>query len=232
MGHVAIVQRQRTGCGRNINQTYVNVVSSVREIQGDAATWVANNPDHPWSDPGFNEYIVDLTSGEADTYRNDLGYDGYLNVPKWQNETAGTGQPFAPGNFADPTNSGSTFTADVALIDDRWILEPYDGDPGVSGVHIAELDLDEGQSGGSYTIYLKMYDNAGTPSGTNAQDQKTQVAGRLMAFDFTNGVTTFSVNTNKAGTAVFPTDARWRIVGPSAEGSAVFRIYGTSIEAR
>ena len=171
MAWVAIIERQRIGCGRDQNKTYENVVASVRSIATDANTFVAQNPTHPWSDPGFKEFIVDITDEQGEDVRsgvNPLFVDGLGSLPRWQQETEGSGSTYAPGSFADPEDDQSVFTADVALPDDRWIVRLYDNDPGTTGVHVGSLDFEEGT--GDQTIYMKLFSSDDVPSATNVQN--------------------------------------------------------------
>jgi hypothetical protein len=205
----------------------VNVVGSIRNISVDAATFVAQNPTHPWSDPGFREFIVDIPTNEAEAIQSGattLFNDGRGNLPKWQQETDGSASTYSRGSFADPTDDQTAFTADLALPDDRWILRLYDADPGTTGVHVGSLDFDEAT--GDQTIWMKLFDQDDVPSTTNAQNQKTPIAGKLMIFDFTNGVTTFGVSTATVGTIRFSSDARYRAIHPSNEAFIEYRIFG------
>ena len=118
------------------------------------------------------------------------------------------------------------------MSDDRWIVRLYDDDPGTTGVHIAALDVDEGSDAGEKTIYLKLFNADGSASTTNAQNQQTEIAGKLMIFDFTNGLTTFGLNTNSIGTARFGSSSRYRVVGPAAEKGVRFRVFGRTLTAR
>ncbi len=228
MPWIAIVQRQRTGCGRNGDKTYVNVVGSVREILTPAATFIAGNPSHPWADPLFREFIVDITEQQANAPRF---HDTKGNLPLWQQETDGSASTFSPGSFADPEDALSVFTAGTSLADDRWIVRLYDNDPGTTGVHLASLDLDEGQDTGETTIYMKLFNSDGSESTTNTQNMRIEIAGRLMAFDFTAGVTTFGVRTVTPGRAIFPSSGRYKVVGPGDERRVTFHIYGRTIGA-
>ncbi len=233
MPWVAICERAKEGMGRNLNKTYVNVLSSVRQIQETASEFVTNNPTHPWADDQFKEFIVDLTYQQADDIRdgtNPLTWDDKYNVPRWQQQNDGSGSTPSFGSWADPEDDQSVWSLATPIPDDRWIVRLYDGDPGASGVHIGALDLDEDSFGGEKTIYLKLFTADDTPSGTNAQDQKTEIAGVRMIFDFTSGVTIFGVDTVLAGQARFPSNHAYRVIGPSGEKEVLFNIFGRSIK--
>lgn len=235
MPWVAIVERQRSGCGRDQNKVCEHVVASVREIAVDAATFVAQNPTHPWSDPLFKEFIVDITDQQAADIRSNatpLFHGRRVNLPRWQQATDGSGSTFSPGSFVDPEDHNSTFNAGTPLGDDRWIVRLYDGDPGSGGTHLAAKDYDEGEDAGEATVFLKLFTEADVPSTTNVQNAKTLIGGTQFVFDFTAGVTSFGVKTDKAGTATFPSSATYRVIGPSGENSAQFRVYGRSISVR
>jgi hypothetical protein len=47
-----------------------------------------------------------------------------------------------------------------------------------------------------------------------------------MIFDFTNGVTTFSVSTTKVGVIDFTSDAQYRAIHPNNETVIEYRIFG------
>jgi hypothetical protein len=194
----------------------------------NAATFVAQNPTHPWADSGYHEFIVDITDQEAADYRalNTEAFfnDSMGNLPKWQQETDGSASTYSRGSFVDPEDDQSTFTADTALADDRWIIRLYDADPGTTGIHTGSVDFDEGT--GDQIIYMKLFNSDDTPSTTNAQNVKTPIGGKLMVFDFTAGVTTFSVSTAAVGTVSFRSDTRYRAVHPNNELFIEYRIFG------
>ena len=235
MPWVAICARARTGCGRDRNKTYVNAIKEVRRIKTDAATFVANNPTHPWADPGYNEYIVDIPDafGEAAFADNrEIFHDGYGNLPRWQNRNAGSASAYLRGRFTDPEDSQSVFTVETDTDDDRWIVRLYDGDPGSGGTHIEVAELDEGQGAGSVTYYLKLFNPDDTPSSTNAQDQKVEIGGVLFRFDFTSGVSTIDVDTTVAGVTRFPSNYSYRHIGPGGAHRTEFRIYSNTLKVR
>lgn len=235
MAWVAIVERARGLCGRDNDKTYVNVIASVRQLKVDASTFVAQNPTHPWADPGFKEFIVDIADQVAADVNDGtitLFHDGRGTLPRWQNENEGSASVYSPGSFADPEDDQSTFTAATPLEDDRWIVRVYDADPGTTGTHIAAMDLDEGQDAGETTVYLKLFNSDDSPSATNVQDAKTEIANKLMIFDFTAGVTTFGVATTDVGVVDFPSTGRYRVIGPNSETKCRFRVFGRVISVR
>lgn len=236
MTWVAIVERQRSGCSRNQDKVYEHVISSVRQLKVDAGTYVSQNPSHPWADPLFREFIVDIPDQTAADIQNGttpLFYDRFGNEPRWQQETDGSGSTFAPGSFSDPLDHNSAFAASTPLPDDRWIVRLYDGDPLAAGQHIAALGLDEGQEQGpvpdQYEVHMRLFNADDTPSGTNAQNAKTQIADKLFIFDFANGVTTFGIVTTAAGQILFPSGREYRVLGPAGEKEVTFTIYGRSL---
>jgi len=207
--------------------TYEHVIASARNLKVNAATFVAQNPTHPWADPLFREFIVDIPTNEAEAIDADFGllfHDGLSNLPIWQQETDGSASAYSRGSFADPEDHNSTFTAAVPLPDDRWIIRLYDNDPGTTGVHVGSLDFDEGT--GDQTIYMKLFDADDVASTTNAQNAKTLIGGKQMIFDFTNGVTTFGVSTTVVGTVQFSSDTRYRAIHPNNEERIEYRIFG------
>lgn len=227
----AIVQKLRPGCGRSQDKTYVNVVDRTGNSPDTFAAVIANPP---WNNPENPEFIVEITQQEFYDFTNGTNpryHSEFGNLPRWQQETAGL-KSF--GSFADP-QIASGFTVGLPLPDDRWIVRIFDGDPGVAGVHIATLDLDEGQDAGRKVMYLKLYDENDIPSTTNAQNRKTEIAGKRMIFDFTSGVSTFGIKTiiqpGGGGDVIFPSNHVYRVVGPSGESIFTAQIYGRDIEA-
>ena len=230
MAWVAIVERAREGCSRDSDKAYVNVIASVRSLKTDAATFVAQNPTHPWSDPLFREFIVDIPTNEAEAIQSgaaELFHDGRGNLPLWQQETDGSASTYSRGSFADPEDDHSIFTAGTALPDDRWIIRLYDDDPGTTGVHVGSLDFDEAP--GEQTLYMKLFDQDDVPSVTNAQNMQTLIGGKQMIFDFTAGVTTFGVATDVVGRIRFGSDSRYRAVHPNGEQSISYRVFGRTL---
>ena len=234
MFNVVICERIRSGMGRNTNKTYINVLANLRQLADvDLATWLTNNAAHPWADPAFNEFLIELTEQEYLDFRDDVNpmfSDGQQNQPRWQQQTAGSGSAKDFGSWSDPENSGSTWQANVPIPDNRWIIRIYDDDPTTIGVHIAEEDLDEEKVTGFVVRYLKLFNSNDIPSNTNAQNQKTEIAGKQMIFDFTAGVTTFNVSTMVPGLINFPSNHEYRVVGPSGEKAVMWRIFGRTLE--
>ncbi len=230
MPWVAICERAKEYCGRNLDKTYINVIASTRQLQETANDFITNNPTHPWADSQFREFIVDITSQQAEDIRdgtNPLTW-GRASLPRWQQRTDGSGETYEPGSWADPEDDQSVWSTDP-LPDDRLIVRLYDDDPAGSGEHLAALDLDEDSHSGEMTIYLKLFTPSDSPSGTNAQDQKTEIAGKLMIFDFTSGVTTFGIKTDTVGELKFPSNHQYRVIGPGDETFVQFRVFGRSL---
>ena len=233
--YCVIVERVRTNQGRNKNQDYVNVLASQRALNGvsTVAEWLLANPGHPWNDSQLNEFIVEVTLAEFNAINdgtNPLFHDGNGNLPRWQQQTAGSGSAKAFGSFADPTNDASTFTLDVPLEDTRWIVRIYDGDPLTSGIHVATEEFDEAAAGTTVSRNLRLFNSDDTPSGTNAQNQRTEIGGKLMDFDFTSGIAPFNVAVDRAGTGFFPSNSRYRVIGPSGEKEYIWQVFGKTIE--
>lgn len=232
MAFYAVVERLRLNQGRNQNLTYVNVVVDVRERAGTFAELAALAP---WNDPTDNSFAIELTEAEHLALRDDRFHDGVSSLPKWQQETAPTGSTKSFGSFADPESAASAFTADVELTDPRWIVRIGDGDPEGPNNHIATLDLDENQNSPGqqdrYVLKLRLYNADDTQSGTNAQDQKTEIAGKLMIFDFNSGLTDFGIDTTVVGSVQFPSNHEYRVVGPGGEKFFQANIYGRNLRA-
>jgi hypothetical protein len=223
----AIIRRQVPGCSRQQDDTYVNVVHDVRSTSG---TWEALLTHSVFSDPGSNEFVVQLTEAEYDTLSapEGLRYSENANLPKWQQRVATNGATKEFGSFATPTNAGSAWSTNP-LADDRLIVRIYNGNPGSGGVHIASEDLDEETVTGFVTRHIKLFTAADVASGTNAQNSKVAIAGKNMIFDFTAGVSTVFVSTRLPGVIEFPSNHSYRVVGPSGEKVVRWTIYGRTL---
>lgn len=226
--HFAVCRRLVPNCSRQSDDTYVNVVWEVRR---SSATWEQIEQHPVWSNPAENEFAIQLTEAEYNALNSQdlIFYDGNSNLPKWQQQTATTGDTKAFGNFATPTNAGSAFTVGTPLPDDRLIVRLYNGNPGSGGTHIAAEDLDEELVTGFVTRHLKLFSAADVASTTNAQNQKVLIGGRQMIFDFTAGVSTVQVSTRGPGVIEFPSNHSYRVVGPGGEKRVLWTVYGRTL---
>jgi hypothetical protein len=229
----ALCRRDYPNAGPDRDKTYKNVLSSVRQSSATQAQILQNAK---WGNPAENEYVIWLTEQQFNDFNsgiNPLYHDGIPSLPRWQNENAPTLANTAGttdlGSFADPENDGSVFTTDQPLQDDRWIVRIYDGPPQGAGVHIAEEGIDEDTGGGQVVRYLKLFNKDDVASTTNASNQQVDIGGRLMIFDFTNGVTTFNVETTRAGAIYFPSNHRYRLIGPASENYVKWQIFGRTL---
>ena len=174
MAYFAICQRLYENAGRQQNKTYVDVVESVRETTESFDDLAQNHP--VWSNPAENEYIIEIPFGVYNAINSGsepLFHDNLRNLPKWQQETQGSGSTMSFGSYADPQDDQTAFTAETPIPDDRLIVRIFDDDPTGSGVHIAEEALEEELVTGFVVRYLKLYTQDDVPSTSNAQDQKT-----------------------------------------------------------
>ena len=236
MSWIAVCERLRSGMGRNENKTYINIVTQIRQLSNPSAQdFVDNNPTHPWADPAFNEFIVDLTDQEAIDIRdgiNPLFHDGTQNNPRWQQEIASSGSTIATkafGSWSDPENSGTTWTLDTAIPDNRWIVRIFTLDPVINPgttVHVATEEFDEGVAGSSITRFMQLFTPADVATTTNAQNQRTEIAGKLIDFDFTNGVAEIKFGTDVTGMGEFPSNHVYRVTGSSGEKTYIWRVFG------
>lgn len=224
--YVAVIERQRGGCSRNQNLTYVDVVKGFDILPGaDLAAWITAHPTHPWNDTQFEDYVVELDNeAEYDTLTA-LGVDhaGLDNLPRWQQQAGNTGSTKALGSYADPTDDQTTFTEGNNIPDDRFILRMYDDDPVAepSAVHIGTEEFDE-TADTVVTRYIQLFDQDDDAITTNAGNQRTEISGNLMDFDFGSshapslsaGVTSFGVDISAGGNLWFRDDRRWRVFVP------------------
>lgn len=230
---VVVCERARPNQGRNRNLTYVNVLFQTRRLDGVASLseWLTNNAGHPWTDPTFNEFVIEITEAEFNQFQAEefpFFHDGRTNKPKMQQQFATSGAPKSLGAFADPTDAGNVFTVGAVLQDQRWIVRIYDEDPVMfpSANHIGHDEFDESETSALAIRYLRLFDENDVPSSTNAQNQRAEIGGKLMDFDFFNGVASFQVDLSRAGEGIFPSNHQYRIVGPNGEDAYTWRIYG------
>ena len=222
-----VVQKSFPNAGRNLNLTYVNVVTGARS---DGRTFANLILLAPWNDPQFPEFIVEITEQEFDDIQSGvipLFSDGISSQPRFQQRVTGTGSTSELGSWSDPTDNTSTWQPNTPISDDRWILRTYDADPLTTGVQIASDQLEEGT--GRKVYFLRLFNQNDVPSNTNAQNQLTIVGNIKMIFDFTAGVTTFGVPTNAPGETTFPSNHFYRQTGPAGEKEFKVEVFGRDI---
>lgn len=206
--------------GRDRNKSYVQVLQGARTFGGTFAELLNLAP---WNDPTSNDYAIEITQAEHTAILNGsfpLTW-GTPNLPKWQWNTVTSER----GSWSDPEDNTSTWQLNVPIPDDRWIVRIYDIDPtNPAAVHLASEELDEDVT--DVVRFLKLFNSDDTPNGTNAQNQKTSIAGHRMIFDFTAGVTSFSISRTRVGIIDFPTNHEYRVMGPGGEASYVAQIFG------
>ena len=235
MPWVAICDRLRAGMGRDQDKTYINVLKSTRQITSDAATWAAANPSHPWADPGFNEFIVDLTDQQAADINNGvnpLNWDTQNN-PRWQQQFAGSGAVPSFGSWADPAVE-SGWQADAPIPDDRFIVRIYTDINTTDQVASEEFD----EAPGSVVRFVKLFNSDDTPSGTNAANQRVDIGGKMIDFDFGSsaepprpgaGVARLNFATDVSGRGQWDSNHRYKLTGPAGEKSYVWQVFGKTL---
>lgn len=306
MAWVAICERLRTGMGRNESKTYINVVTSTRQLSPatSAADFMRLNPTHPWADPTFNEFIVDLTDQEASDINDGTNplISGTQNNPRWQQRNAhariinastavsfvastkkivGTGlfggavsgdtlavsgsvntkvftvtaatandvtvsetvvdESVGPaitinvvenkelGSWIDPEDDGTAWTT-TAIPDNRFIIRLYQ--EAATTTHIASEEFDEGAAGATIERFIKLFDETDTLVSTNAGNQRTEIGGKLIDFDFGSsdglsaGVARIKFGIDVAGRGEWHSNHRYRLVGPFSETSYVWQVFG------
>lgn len=235
-----VFEKSLPGCGRLSNKTYVNVLIEVQ--QTSQSNWLLLLQNSDFGDTEFHRFAVEMTEAQYLSYQEHEAkfHDGNANLPRWQHQTGQSSQTLAIGSFANPESAASAFSAGVQIPDDRLIVRVYNDNPGASGVHIAAEDLDESAVPGFATRYIKLFSAADVALNTNAANQKTQIAGKQMIFDFgashspalPGGVSSFQVSTLKAGSVHFPSNHSYRIVGPAGEKQVLWSIYGRRLEVQ
>ncbi len=224
--YFAVVQKvYRRPSGRERDKTYVHIIQGARTFGGTFQELLLLAP---WNDSTDNSYIIEITEAEFNAIQNDsfpLTW-GTGNLPKWQWNLATVER----GSWIDPEDDTSTWQLDVPIPDDRWIVRIYDLTPGhPQAVQLGSEDFDEDVA--NVTRFLKLFNPDDTPNGTNAQDQKTEIAGKQMIFDFSNGEASFEVARDRVGRISFGTDHQYRVVGPAGESSYTAFIYGRVLRA-
>ena len=235
MPWVAICERLRTGMGRNQDKTYINVLTSTRQISDDAATWAGANPTHPWTNPLFNEFIVDLTDQEAADINNGVNplTWGAQNNPRWQQQNEGSGATPAFGSWVDPEDSATAWTLGTPIPDDRWIVRVYTDAAATN--HVASEEFDEGVTGATVERFIKLFNFDDTPAGTNAGNQRTEIGGKLVDFDFGSsdgldpGVARIKFGIDVAGRGEWFSNHRYRVIGPAGEASYIWQVFGKTL---
>ncbi len=223
----AVVQRVWPhAAGRDKDKTYVHIIQGARTYGGTFAELILLAP---WNDPTINDYIIEITEAEHSSIQNGsfpLLWDGNANLPKWQWNTSTVER----GSWSDPEDDTSTWTAGVPIPDDRWIVRIFDRTPGhPQAVQIGTEDMDEDPA--QIERFLKLFNPDDTPNGTNAQNQKTEIADKRMIFDFTAGEANFFVDPSAVGAIDFPTNGTYRVIGPAGENFYRANIFGRVLRA-
>ena len=224
--YFSIVQKisQRPN-GRDLNKTYVHVIHGARTFGGTFQELLLLAP---WNDPTSNSYVIEITEAEHVAIQNDsfpLTW-GVGSLPKWQWNTVVSER----GSWIDPEDDTSTWQLNVPIPDDRWIVRIYDRTPGhPQAIQLGREELDEDPV--NVVRFLKLFNPDDTPNSTNEQDQKTEIGGKLMIFDFANGEAQFDVARDQVGQVNFGTNHRYRIVGPAGEENYTAVIYGRVLRA-
>lgn len=243
--YVAVITRALANCGRESDEIYVHVVTGYQRLGAVAslAEWLANHPDSDWHNPGYVTYVVEL-SGEAEfnaLSASPIYHDNRRNLPCWQQQAGDTGSPKAFGSYSDPTSAASAWNLAVQLDDPRFILRVYDDDPIANpgtAVWIDEEEFDETPAA-TVTRYIQLFSADDLPLSNNSANQRTEVGGRLMDFDFGSshapalsaGVTSFGVDISRTGDVRFGSNHRYRFIGPTTLAHYRAQIFGKILRA-
>lgn len=235
----AVVRRTLPDCGRAGNADYKNVIVKVKRLPAgqDVASFLAANPSHDWANPGFHSYIVQLTDTQGENY-NAQGpgfffHGGQSNLPRWQNENEGSGSAFAPGSFADPTDTVSAFTAAVPLDDDRFVVRFYDGNPDAGGTLLNRFKFVEGDAA---QVWMAVANDADVRRTWNNAGRKVEINNTRFSLDFGSshspalqpGATSFLVDTSRSGRMRIVDSGAFRVEGPMP-GGALFTVFATTL---
>ena len=242
--YVAIVKRIRTDCGRAKQAAYVHVVDGYQQMNGfdSLDDWIDANPTHPWLNPNYDEYAVEIfTLAEYESLITiGLWYDNFRNLPIWQQKAGVTGSTRDFGSYADPGDVFSVFTSNVQVNDSRLIFRVYDADPvtnPTTAVHIGEENLNE-VAATTRTRYIKKTNAKDNAIGDNTV-QRLEVGDKFMRLLFGTShvpslpadVATFEVDVSKSGLNIFRSDYKFRFIGPD-EGFPTHyaaKVYGNTL---
>lgn len=235
--------------GRNDNQTYVNVIVNKRVLGKSTETlaeFQIREPTAIWFNPAENEFAIEVSVEEFNDFGVESGsviplfHDGRLNLPRFQQQNTTTGDVLSKGSYADPTDDQTLFTVDQEIPDDRFRVRIYLEDPVANP--LAEVLEDEeftADPTGSVTLaerFVRLFDFDDSPVNTNANNQRTEIGGKLVDFDFGSsatpslpaGVARFFVDiaeTSEGNTGNFPSNGRYKIVTPSNRDFYQWRKY-------
>ena len=89
------------------------------------------------------------------------------------------------GSYADPEDAGSVFTVDQELPDDRFLVRILDDATDVANA-LEDEEFTADPSGVVKTAerFIRVYRPDDTPLNTNAANQRTEIGGKLIDFDF------------------------------------------------
>lgn len=244
--YIARITRNLANCSRNQNEFYAHAVNGFQRLGAvdSLAEWLAAHPESPWLDEQYHEYVVELDS-EAEfnaLSTNGPWWDDKQNLPRWQQKAGNTSSTKELGSYADPTDDQSVWSLGVMVPDDRFILRVYNDDPVAepSAVHIGDEEFDE-TAATEITRYMRLFDQSDTPINNNSGNQRTDVGGKLMDFDFGSshspaisaGVTSFKVDISRTGTIWFFSNHKYRFIGPVEDEPRYYKaeIYGKVLRA-
>ena len=222
----AVCYRSLSGMGREMDQTYANVVARVQSTSGDLSS-ISNHP--VWSDPAGNEFTVVLTSEQYDQFQSQINHDRMPCQPLWQVRSSANAQASPSfGSFADPTDAASAFSEGVSLPDTRHALRFYDGDPDSGGVILDPTQTYEA-SQTPLLVYIKFYDKDDTPLTFTQDDLLLDLGGSQLMVDVVSGKASFNVNIEKTSTIVLAGDHGYRVVTSGGSWSVSWRVFSRSL---
>lgn len=177
--------------------------------------------------PPSGFFFIEITQQVFDDVRSGTTpkfWDGLSNLPRLQ---AQPGVSFQFGSYADPTDDQTTFTVDVPIPDDRYVVKIYTN--ALRSNHIATETITEDATPGNVTRYLTIYQSDGTTVATELDTLNTiyQMNNALWEFDFNNGEATFEVKTEPGGQSRIRSDNTLKHQGPAGEDECIFNIAST-----
>lgn len=245
MAYCLVCQRSRENQGPRENRTYVNVATQQLQVgltSETLADYQAREPDSVYFDPANNEFLIEILESLFQDIQNGsfpLFYDGFNNLPYWQQQNATTGAALSLGSYADPEDSSSTFTEGTALEDDRFVLKVYDKDPVADGsaVHLASEEFFENKNDTSVERFLRLFNKDEDPINRNAANDRLFINGYWLDLDWGSsdnlsaGVARIFISQEFTADTSFDSDSGYRIVGPNQETNYQWIVYTKTLRA-
>jgi len=225
----AVCYRSLSGMGREMDQTYANVVAKAQSSSAEWAT-MANHP--VWGDPSGNEFVVQLTEEQFSAFSDPkyISHGGMTCQPRWQvRDDANAQTTPAFGSFDDATDATSPFRQDVELEDTRYQIRFYDANPLTDGVEVADESV--ASSATPLTRYLRIFETDGSPANITQSNALIALGGRQLVLNLVAGIASFDIAIEKAKTVPFFSDHKYRVAPTAGGDTVIWKVFSRTIEA-